>query len=86
MKKINETENVKIMLKEGFSKNITPMKRLEVTDAYKTLGVYITPEVNQKVEVQYLANKNRIWAAHINANTLFSWETKKHIIKYYSRQ
>ena len=74
------------MLKEVFSEKIIPMKRLEVTEACKTLGIYITGEGNQKLEVQYLANKNRIWAAHINASTLFSWETKKHIIKYYSRQ
>ena len=47
--KINKTENVQVMLKEGFSENIIPMKRLEVTEAYKTLGIYITPEGNQKV-------------------------------------
>ena len=49
MKKINETGNVKIMLKKGFSKNIIPMKRLEVMEAYKTLEIYITPKGNKKL-------------------------------------
>ena len=79
-------EEVEIKLKEGFSKNILSIKRLEVTEAYKTLGIYITPEGRQKEEIRYLANKNRIWAVYINVNNLFSWETKRHIIKYYSQK
>ena len=78
-KTIKETEEVEIKLKEGFSENILSIKRLEVTEAYKTLGIYITPEGRQKEEIRYLANKNRIWAAHINVNNLFSWETDKKI-------
>ena len=61
---------------------IMSTNRLEVTEAYKTLVIYITTEGRQKEEIRYLANTNKIWAAHINANNLFAWE-KKHIIKYY---
>ena len=62
------------------------INRLEVAEAYKTLVIYITTEGRKKEEIRYLANKKKIWAAHINLNNLFAWETKKHIIKYYFQQ
>ena len=40
-KTIKETKEVEIKLKEGFSEKTLSIKRLEVSEAYKTLGIYI---------------------------------------------
>ena len=53
------------------------INRLEVSEAYKTLGICISPEGGQREEIRYLTNKSRIWSAHINANNLFPWEMEK---------
>ena len=57
-KRIEETKEVEIKLKEEFSENILSMKILEVTESYKTLGIYIAPEKKQKEEIKYLIKIN----------------------------
>lgn len=69
-------------LTSGSSTTLTTVPRLEVTDSFRTLGVYISPSGSQLKQTKILRQNSEQYYIHVNSSTLSPDEAYTSYMQY----